>query len=215
MCEPTRANDRKVLDRLEKAYPDARIYLDFRSPLDLLVATILSAQCTDEKVNQVTPKLWAAFPTAADIARADTETLEELVRPTGFFRKKAESVRKVCKAIVNEFSGKVPDSLDELTRLPGIGRKTANVVLGNAMGQQAIAVDTHVQRVSLRIGLARSKNPDKIEQELCAIIPEKRWTRATQLLTTHGRRICAARKPDCKSCPVDRLCDFHALQSGS
>ena len=218
MCEPTRANAKKVLDRLEKAHPDARIYLDFRSPLELLVATVLAAQCTDEKVNEVTPRLWAAFPTARAIAQADPPyggRLEELLRPTGFFRRKAASVRKLCRVIVEEFGGRVPDNVEDLIRLPGVGRKTANVVLANAMGQQAIAVDTHVQRVSRRIGLARSKVPDKIEKELCEIIPQKRWTRATQLIGTHGRRICMAGKPDCENCPINRLCDYYAAQAAS
>jgi len=214
MCEATASNAKNVLDLLEKAHPDARIYLDFDSPLQLLVATILSAQCTDAKVNQVTPGLWKAFPTARAIAGADRAKLEEIVRPTGFFRKKAESVQKVCQAVVEDFGGKVPDSLEDLINLPGIGRKTANVVLSNAMGQQAIAVDTHVGRVSQRIGLARSKDPDKIEQELCAVIPQQRRTRATHLLGTHGRRICSAKKPDCEHCPISGLCDYYAGQSG-
>ena len=210
MCEPTRANATKILDLLEKAHPDARIYLDFTSPLELLLATILAAQCTDAKVNQVTPRLWKAFPTAEAIAKADRAKLEKIVQPTGFYRKKAESLQKVCQAIVEDFGGKVPHSVEELTKLPGIGRKTANVVLSNAMGRQAVAVDTHVGRVSQRIGLARSKDPDKIEGELCNIVPEKRRTRATHLLGTHGRRICMARKPDCEGCPVRRLCDYYA-----
>ena len=210
MCEPTKANAKKVLDRLERAHPDARIYLDFTTPLELLVATILSAQCTDERVNQVAPKLWKAFPTARKLADADRAAVEQIVHATGFFRAKARSVQEVCRAVVEEFDGKVPDTLDELVRLPGIGRKTANVVLAHAMGRQAIAVDTHVGRVSQRIGLARTKQPDKIEPELCAIIPKRRWTRATELIGTHSRRICAAKKPDCPACPVRKLCDFHA-----
>ncbi len=207
MCEPTRANAKKVLDRLERAYPDARIYLNFNSPLELLVGTILAAQCTDEKVNQVTPALWKAYPTPEAIAGADTARLEQILRPTGFFRQKTRSVQAVCKAIT-EHGGRVPDSLEQLTRLPGVGRKTANVVLAHAMGQQAIAVDTHVGRVSQRIGLARSKQPDRIEQELCAIIPRERWTRATELMTTHGRRTCNAKRPDCAACSVSKLCDY-------
>lgn len=210
MCKPTSASARAVLDRLEKAHPDARVYLDFDSPLRLLVATILAAQCTDAKVNQVTPALWKAFPTARALADADRSELEAIVRPTGFFRKKAESVQVVCRAVVEEFGGRVPESVEELTRLPGIGRKTANVVLGEAFGRQAIAVDTHVGRVSQRIGLARSKQPDRIEAELCAIIPEGRWTRATELIGTHGRRICSAKKPACPSCPISKLCDYYA-----
>ena len=210
MCEPTRANARKVLDRFETAYPDARIYLDFSSPIELLVATILSAQCTDDKVNQVAPRLWEAFPTPEAIACAEAAKLEEILRPTGFFRQKARSVQAVCRAVVEDYGGRVPDSLEELTKLPGVGRKTANVVLAHAMGQQAIAVDTHVSRVSQRIGLARSQQPDKIEQELCAIIPATRWTRATELIGTHGRRSCHARKPECPVCVVRSLCDRYA-----
>ena len=215
MCKPTPTNAKKVLDLLEKAHPDAHIYLDFTSPLELLVSTILAAQCTDAKVNQVAPMLWKAFPAARDIAEADRKELEKIVRPTGFFRKKAESVQKVCRAIAEDFGGKVPESLEELTALPGVGRKTANVVLANAMGQETIAVDTHVYRVSLRIGLAHSKDPDKIEQELCKIISQDRWTRATHLLGTHGRRICTAKKPDCPPCPVNKLCDYYHAQKAA
>lgn len=213
MCQPTAANATKVLDHLEKSHPDAKVYLDFGSPLELLVAAILSAQCTDAKVNQVTPQLWKTFPTADAVANADTKKLERILRSTGFYHKKAQSVQKVCRAVAEDFGGKVPDNLDDLTALPGIGRKTANVVLSGAMGRQAIAVDTHVGRVSQRIGLARSKNPDKIEHELCDLIPENRWTRATHLLGTHGRRTCAAKKPDCENCPVGELCDYRAQQA--
>jgi len=213
MCKPTKANATKVLDLLEAAHPDARIYLDFNSPLELLVATTLSAQCTDAKVNEVTPLLWKAFPTAEAIAGADRAKLEQIVRPTGFFRKKANSVQSICRAVVEDFHGEVPRTLDDLTKLPGIGRKTANVVLAQALGRQAIAVDTHVGRVSQRIGLARKKLPDKIELELCKIIPEDRWSRATLLMGTHGRRICHARTPDCPKCPLKRLCDYPKQQA--
>jgi len=209
MCEATKANAKKVLDRLEKAHPDARVYLNFSSPLELLLATILSAQCTDEKVNQVMPKVWEAFPTARDIADAEVADIEKVVRPTGFFRQKAMRLKEVSRAIVEDFGGRVPDSMEALTRLPGIGRKTANVVLANALGKPAIAVDTHVHRVSQRIGLARAKDPDKLEAELCAIIPESRRTRATQLIGTHGRRICGAKKPLCTECCVNALCDYY------
>ncbi len=212
MREPTKADAKEVLDRLEKAHPDARIYLEFDSPMELLVATILAAQCTDETVNRVTPQLWKAFPTVEALAKGDRARLEEVIRATGFFRRKAERLQNVCRAIVEEFGGKVPDSVEELTRLPGIGRKSANMVLADAMGQQAVAVDTHVKRVSRRIGLAREKDPDKIERELCGIIPEERWTRATHLLGTHGRRVCAARKPDCEHCPVGELCEYYRGQ---
>jgi len=187
----------------------ARIYLDFETPLQLLVATILAAQCTDERVNQVTPGLFRRYPAAKDLAGADQGDLEEMVRPTGFFRQKARTVREVCRFLVEEHGGEVPANLEALTKTPGVGRKTANVVLAGAFGRQAVAVDTHVKRVAARLGLAVEKLPDRIEAELCAIIPERRWSRATLLLGTHGRRICTARKPDHESCPVRDLCDFY------
>ncbi len=213
MCKPTKANATRVLDLLEAAHPDARIYLDFNSPLELLVATTLSAQCTDAKVNEVTPLLWNAYPTDEAIAGAARAKLKQIVRPTSFFSKKANSVQSICRAVVEDFDGEVPHTLEDLTKLPGIGRKTANVVLAQALGRQAIAVDTHVGRVSQRIGLARKRQPDTIERELCKIIPEDRWSRATLLMGTHGRRICHARKPDCPNCPVKRLCDYPKQQA--
>ncbi len=199
----------EILDGLEGAHPDARIYLDYETPLELLVATILAAQCTDERVNQVTPELFERWPTAQDLAEADREELQEVIRSTGFFRRKAESVQKCCRAIVEQHGGEVPQDLDALTNVPGVGGKTANVVLSNAFDRQAIAVDTHVKRVSRRLGLAEGKTADKIEKELCELIPEERWTRATHLMGTHGRRICTARKPDCANCPVNELCDYY------
>ncbi len=204
---PERAN--KILDILEKTHPDARIYLNYGNPLQLLVATILAAQCTDEKVNQVTPELFRRYPTAAKLAAAGQSVLEGMLRPTGFFRQKARSIRECCRAIVEEHGGEVPGDADQLTRIRGVGRKTANIVLGNAFGQQAIAVDTHVHRVANRLGLAASRYPEKVEKQMCEIIPEKRRTRATLLLGTHGRRICNAKKPDCKNCPVNGLCDYY------
>ncbi len=204
---PERAG--KILDVLEKTHPDARIYLDYENPLQLLLATILAAQCTDEKVNEVTPELFDRYPTAEAMARARLSTLENILRPTGFFRQKAKSIRECCHTLVAEHDGEVPDSADELTKIRGVGRKTANIVLGNAFGQQAIAVDTHVHRVANRLGLAASRYPDKVEKQMCEIIPEERWTRATLLLGTHGRRICTARKPDCANCPVNSLCDYY------
>jgi endonuclease-3 len=213
MCEATEENATQVLDKLENEHPDARIYLDYDSPFQLLIATILAAQCTDEKVNEVQEELWDKHSTPEDLAEADTEKLEQLLRPTGFYHRKTESVQKCSRAIVEEHDGQVPDNVDDLSDLPGVGRKTANVVLSNALDQQAIAVDTHVKRVSRRIGLAEEKNPDKIERELGQIIPEQRWTRATHLLGTHGRRICTSRKPDCENCPVSDLCDYYEEQA--
>jgi endonuclease-3 len=204
---PRRAN--QVLDALEKAHPDARIQLNFENPLQLLVATILAAQCTDERVNEVTPQLFKRYPTARDLAEAKTADVEELVRSTGFFRQKTRSVQACCKALAEEHGGEVPADMEALTRLQGVGRKTASIVLAEAFGQQAIAVDTHVKRVSTRLGLAHASQPDKIEQELCAVIPHERWSRAALLLGTHGRRICTARKPDHERCPVKGLCDFY------
>jgi len=200
---------REILDRLEAAHPDARTYLDFETPLQLLVATILAAQCTDEKVNQVTPALFERFPTAQHIAQADRRELEEIVRPTGFYRRKAERTQECCRIIVEQYDGEVPDRADALTSIPGVGRKTANVVLAEAFGRQTIPVDTHVKRVSTRLGLAEGKEPDKIESQLCEIIPKGRWTRASHLFGTHGRRICSARKPDCEGCPVRDMCDYY------
>jgi len=202
-----RANS--ILDILEKTYPGARIYLDFDGPFQLLIATILAAQCTDEMVNQITPELFRRYPDPAALAKADPKDLEELIHPTGFFRQKTKSLLACSRALIEEHDGQVPGDVDALTAIRGVGRKTAAVVISNAFGGQAIAVDTHVKRVSTRLGLAVTKTPEKIERELCAIIPEERWTRATQLFGTHGRRTCTARKPDCEHCPVNKLCDFY------
>lgn len=199
---------KKVLDILEKEYPNAKIALSFKTPLELLIATILSAQCTDERVNKTTPALFKRYKKAEDYAKADLKGLEGYISSINFFRNKAKSIRACCKKIVDEFEGKVPDTLDALITLPGIGRKTANIVLGQAFGKDAIAVDTHVKRVANRIGLADSDNPDEIEQELCASIPRKRWTKATNLLILHGRNTCIAKKPKCETCPVKRYCDY-------
>jgi len=209
MAQSLKTKARRILDRLERRHPDARIYLDFDSPFQLLVATVLAAQCTDERVNQVTPVLFQRFPAPADIARASVRELQKIIRSTGFFRRKATSIKEISEALLERFDGEVPDDLDDLTSLPGVGRKTANVVLSNAFGQQAIAVDTHVQRVSTRLGLAARKNPDMIEAQLCEIVPQNRWTRATLLMGTHGRRICIARKPLCDQCPVRCSCDYY------
>lgn len=209
-----KARARRILDTLEKTHPDARIYLDFGTPFQLLIATILAAQCTDEKVNQVTPTLFQRYPTAARLAAARRSAIEKVIRPTGFFRQKTTSVQECSRVIAEQYGGEVPADLDILTKIAGVGRKTANVVLANAFGQQAIAVDTHVQRVSTRLGMAASEYPDKIERQLCALIPRKRWTRATHLLGTHGRRICTAKKPDHENCPVNRLCSYYRQEDG-
>ncbi|MBI5875721.1 MAG: endonuclease III [Deltaproteobacteria bacterium] len=199
---------KKVLDVLEKEYPDARIALNFKTPLELLIATILSAQCTDERINKTTPALFKRYKKAEGFAEADLKELEGYISSINFFRNKAKNIRACCKKIVDEFEGKIPDTLEGLVTLPGVGRKTANIILGSAFGKDAIAVDTHVKRVSNRIGLAASDNPDKIEQGLCKIIPRKRWVKVTILLILHGRNICIAKKPKCEICPVKRYCAY-------
>jgi endonuclease-3 len=203
-----RARARKIIRALKRAYPDAKIALAFSNPLELLVATILSAQCTDERVNMVTPALFAKYTSARDWARIDLPTLERLVHSTGFFRAKARAIVGMAQALVERHEGEVPQTRDALTALPGVGLKTANVILGNAFGQQAIAVDTHVFRVSQRLGLARSEDADEIHDQLVAVLPRKEWTLTTHLLTTHGRRTCSARKPACPVCPVRTLCPW-------
>lgn len=196
----------KILDILEKEYPDARVTLNFQDPLQLLMATILAAQCTDERVNQVTKDLFQKYRGAADFAKADLKTLEEEIRPTGFYHNKSKSMIRCCQMIIEKFKGRVPRTLEELTSLPGVGRKTANIILGNAYGQQAVAVDTHVKRVTHRLGWAQAEDPDKIEFELRNVIPQNRWTLSCHQLVFHGRKICTARNPKCNDCPVAELC---------
>ena len=201
-----RRRARKIIRALKKAYPDAKIALDFSNPLELLVATILAAQCTDERVNRVTPALFAKYRTARDWAQADLGALERLIHSTGFFRAKARAIVGMARALVKRHGGEVPRTRDALTALPGVGLKTANVILGNAFGQPAIAVDTHVFRVAQRLGLARSEDADEIHDQLVEVLPRREWTLITHLLTTHGRRTCSARKPACPVCPVRALC---------
>jgi len=203
-----RARARKILQALERAYPDAKIALDFGTPLQLLVATILSAQCTDERVNMVTPALFKTYPSAEALARAKPDKLEAAIRSTGFYRAKTRSLLGMAKALVERHDGEVPRTREALTELPGVGLKTANVVLGNAFGEDALAVDTHVFRVAQRLGLARSDDPDEIHDQLLDVIPRGQRTRATHLLITHGRRTCVARKPACPVCPVRALCPW-------
>jgi endonuclease-3 len=199
---------RAILGRLRRAYPDAAIALRFSNPLELLVATILSAQCTDDRVNAVTETLFTRYRSARDYADSDPATLERDIHATGFFKAKTRALIGMGRALVERHHGKVPQTLDELTALPGVGRKTANVVLGNAFGTPALAVDTHVLRVSQRLGLVRGEDPEKVHDQLCQVIPRPQWTHATHLLIIHGRRVCSARKPDCPACPVEALCPF-------
>lgn len=202
------ARARKIVRELKKTYPDAKIALDFGNPLELLVATILAAQCTDERVNMVTPSLFRKYPTARDYARADLATLEREIHSTGFYRAKTRAIAGMARTLVEKHGWEVPRTREALTALPGVGLKTANVVLGNAFGEQAIAVDTHVFRVSQRLGLARSKDPAEVHDQLVATLPRRHWTLTAHLLTTHGRRCCAARTPACPACPVRALCPW-------
>jgi endonuclease III len=203
-----RARARKILTLLQRAYPDAKIALDFSTPLELLVATILSAQCTDERVNMVTPGLFRKYPTAHTLATADPAELEQEIRSTGFFRAKTRSLLGMARGLVERHDGVVPADRDALTALPGVGLKTANVVLGNAFGQDALAVDTHVFRVSQRLGLAKSEDPEEIHDQLVQVLPKGRLTQGTHLLIIHGRRTCLARKPACPRCSVRVLCPW-------
>ena len=203
-----KARARRIITALERAYPDARIALEFTTPLELLVATILSAQCTDERVNIVTRSLFQRYRTAEDYASADPAALEQEIRSTGFFRAKARAIIAMGRMVVDKHGGQVPRERDALTALPGVGLKTANVLLGNAFGESAIAVDTHVFRVSQRLGLARSNDPDQVHDQLAEVLPPAKWTRTSHLFQAHGRRTCAARKPLCPVCPVRALCPW-------
>jgi len=198
----------KILRLLLKKYPDPGIALNFTNPLELLVATILSAQCTDKRVNEVTRTLFRKYRSAHDYAVADIKVFEQEIKPTGFYKNKARQVINCCKALVEKHNGKVPDSLEALTELPGVGRKTANVVLGSAFGKQAIAVDTHVLRVSNRLGLVHSDNPEKVEEELMKQIPKDEWTRFTLAMILHGRETCKAKRPECSKCILFDECEW-------
>jgi endonuclease-3 len=197
----------QLVEVLPKVYPDAHTELDFKNPLQLLIATILSAQCTDKRVNMVTPALFKKYRTAADYANASPRELESLIKSTGFFRNKAKSIRGATSAMVERYAGKVPETMEELRSLPGVGRKTANVVLGNAFGKnEGIVVDTHVARLSQRLRLTRQVDPEKIERDLMKLVPREHWTNWSHWLIWHGRRRCFARKPDCRQCEIFRLC---------
>lgn len=210
---PAEAKVHDILALLDALYPRAHCSLDFRNPLQLLVATILSAQCTDERVNQVTPTLFAKYPDARSFAEAPLEDLEEAIRPTGFFRNKAKSIQGCCRILHERFGGEVPADLETLVQLPGIGRKTANVVLGNSFDIPGIVVDTHVSRVTQRLGLTNHKDPEKIEFDLMALIPRDHWVKFCHQIIHHGRQICQARKPRCEICPLRPHCDYGQQQS--
>ena len=199
---------RAIAETLERTMQHPKMELDHRSPWELLVATILSAQCTDQRVNQVTPSLFQRYRTATEMAEADPPELEELIRSTGFFKNKAKHLVACGKAVIERFGTQVPRTMEELITLPGVGRKTANVILGNAFGQPAVIVDTHVKRVAKRLGLTKSDNPDLVEQDLQQLMPKSQWTAFSQRLLLHGRYVCLARKPQCRTCQVYRHCPW-------
>ena len=196
----------KIARALARAYPDAWCALEHRNPFELLVATILSAQCTDAMVNQVTPALFRELPDAAALAAADPARVEELVKRTGFFRQKTKAIQAAARALVEANAGEVPQDMERLTALPGVGRKTANVVRGTAFKLPAIFVDTHVRRLAIRLGLTTDDDPDRIEQDLAALLPPRAWTHFAHRLIHHGRRVCVARRPRCSACPLASLC---------
>jgi endonuclease-3 len=205
----------EVFARLKRAHPDAHVELDHQNALQLLIATILSAQCTDKRVNMVTPLVFRTFPTAQSLAEANPEQLEEMIKSTGFFRNKTKSLIALGKALVERHNSEVPDSMEALVKLPGVGRKTANVILGNAFGKnEGIVVDTHVARLSARLGLTRQTDPVKIEQELMPLFPRDEWAMVAHVLIFHGRRVCFARSPQCAICTLHDICPSSSIGNG-
>jgi endonuclease-3 len=205
--DPVEVRAPHVIERLEAAYPDAKVALRFTNPLECLVATILSAQCTDEKVNEVTATLFQKYRSAEDYLKVPEDELKADIKPTGFFNQKATSIRAACQRVVEVYDGKVPDTMEDLITLRGVARKTANIVMGNAYGNvQGVAVDTHVKRVSNRLRFSDQVDADKIEQDLMGLLPKEKWFPFTYVLIDHGRAICVARKPRCTICPVEELC---------
>ena len=218
MIPPARKDERreragKVLSILKREFPHATTALEYSNPLELLIATILSAQATDRLVNTVTSGLFSKYRSAADYAGAPPGELEEDIRRVNFFRNKARNIQRCCRALLERFGGEVPGNVEDLVSLPGVGRKTANIVLGNAFGIPALAVDTHVRRVARRLGLTDSDDPDEIERDLTALIERKMWTEATHLFILHGRKTCKARRPLCESCALTGLCDYYAAHN--
>ena len=203
---PLRVRARAIVHTLARLYPDARCALDYGNPLELLIATILSAQCTDVRVNMVTPALFARFPDARAFADANPHELERLIQSTGFFRAKAKNIQACCRQLVEQHGGQVPASLDELVKLPGVGRKTANVVLGDAFDVPGITVDTHVGRLSRRLGLTKNVDPVKVERDLMKLLPSKHWVMFNHRMIYHGRQVCHARNPRCGECPLAASC---------
>jgi endonuclease-3 len=210
---PDPARVRSILEGLEELYPDVDCELDRETPFQLLCATILSAQCTDERVNKVTPELFRRYPTPAALARAPLPALEKIIRTTGFFRQKAKSLKGSAAGLLARFGGELPKTIEELTSLPGVARKTANVVLGTAFGiAEGVVVDTHIQRLAMRLGLTRGSEPKEIEQDLIKVLPRESWIRAGHQLIWHGRRVCFARKPNCAGCTLAPFCPSAGLE---
>lgn len=206
---PKRRRAVAIVARLEKAYPDAKLALNFTTPFELLCALILAAQCTDDKVNEITGAfLFAKYRSPRDYGRVSQEELEKDIRPTGFYRNKAKALKACSEQLIERFGGEVPSTLEELTSLRGVGRKTANILRGNAFGQDAVGVDTHVGRLAQRLGFSRQTDPDKIEADLTTVFPRRHWTHLCHLLQAHGRRVCHARKPNCPDCVVADLCPY-------
>ena len=199
-----------IIEILKKTYPDAKCSLDFTTPFEMLIAVILSAQCTDERVNKTTPNIFNKYSTPEDFNNMKLETLEELIHPCGFYKNKAKNIKLTAKKIIDDFNGKVPDKMEDLLTLPGVGRKTANVVMLEAFNKpQGIAVDTHAKRLSNRIGFSKESTPEKIEQDLLKLFPDKYIKDINHLLIYHGRAICTARSPKCTECPINKYCDFY------
>ena len=204
-----RENIKKILDILEQTYPDAECELNYTSAFELLIATILSAQCTDVRVNKVTAELFKKYNKPEDFAKLSTAEISEEIKSCGLYKSKAQKIKETSVILCSNYGGEVPDKMEELVKLPGVGRKTANVILSNTFGVDAIAVDTHVFRVSNRIGLVKTDTPEKTEFELMKVLPKKRWSKAHHLIIFHGRRICKARKPECNICPIVEYCDYY------
>jgi endonuclease-3 len=212
-AEQRKARALKAVSLLKNAYPSARCSLDYKTPLQLLIATILSAQCTDARVNKVTPALFSKYRDAADFASADLPELEAFVRPTGFYRNKAKNIKAACKIIAEKHGGRVPCTMEEMLELPGVARKTANIVLGNAYGVvEGVPVDTHAIRISRLLGWTKNSAQEKIERDLMALLPRKDWLRISDLFVHHGRAVCVARRPKCSKCPVAAHCPRQGLQ---
>jgi len=199
----------KILDILEETFPDAECELNYETPFELLIATILSAQCTDIRVNKVTRELFSKYNTPYDLASLDINELQNIIKSCGLYKSKSEKIISTSKDIIDKYNGEVPKTMEELTKLAGVGRKTANVVLSNAFGEDAIAVDTHVFRVANRIGIVETTNPEKTEFELMKVLPKNRWSKAHHLFIFHGRRICKARNPECSKCPIKEYCNYY------